>query len=107
MAPSSPTPYVDNVPEAVGQLQEEFLIQTREDARSRLLLRLGRLGNTQVDGSFRYREVVGRTLVELFNLSVWWPEKRAILRAMGECRGSVVIFRYLLRTLDTVDIAQS
>ncbi len=100
---SSPTPYV-SVPEAVSQLQEAFLTQTQEHERSGLLLQIGRLGNQREGDVFPYRDVVGRTLVELFNLSVWWPEKRSILRAMGECRGSEVIFRYLLRTLDTVGL---
>lgn len=100
---ASPTPYVE-VPDAVADLQEKFLTEASEEERSHLLLRLGRLGARSEDHGFPYREPVGRTLVELYNLSVWWPEKRAILRAMGECRGSVVIFRYLLRTLDTVDL---
>lgn len=95
----SPTPYVD-LPDEVRRLQEEFLAQNQAEERARLLLELGRLGNAGGE----VREAVARTLVELFNLSVWWSEKRAILRAMGECRGSAVIFRYLLRTLDTVDV---
>ncbi len=103
MEVSSPTPYVD-VPQAVAQLQEQFLTHPLEEDRGRSLLKLGRLGAMMVDGRFPYRDAVGRTLVELYNLSVWWPEKRAILRAMGECRNSIVIFRYLLRTLDTVDL---
>lgn len=100
----SPTPYVENVPDAVQELQEKFLLQPREEERVRILLELGRLGSQRVDNGFPFREVVARTLVELYNLSVWWPERRALLRAMGECRGSVVIFRYLLRMLDTVDL---
>ena len=102
----SPTPYV-NVPDPVRALQEQFLLQPRDDERVKLLLELGRLGNDRRDdGSHPYREAVARTLVELYNLSVWWPEKRAIIRAMGECRGSAVIFRYLLRLLDTFDLEE-
>jgi HEAT repeat protein len=71
----------------------------RQEDRERVLLELGRLGSHVGD-----QEAVARTLVELYNLSVWWPEKRALLRAMGECRGSLVVFRFLLRTLDTVDL---
>lgn len=100
---ASPTPYVD-LPEEVRLLQEEFLAQHRAEERARILLELGRLGGRREGGVFPYRDAVGRTLVELFNLSVWWPEKRALLRAMGECRFSVVIFRYLLRMLDTIDM---
>lgn len=101
---SSPTPYVAQVPDAVTDLQHKFLVQPREAERVRILMELGRLGHEEQEGQFPFRESVARTLVELYNLSVWWPEKRAILRAMGECRGSVVVFRYLLRTLDTVEI---
>lgn len=100
---ASPTPYVD-VPDAVEALQNAFLTEPRDEERGEILLRLGRLGNEEQAGAYPYRESVARTLVELYNLSVWWPEKRAILRAMGECRGSVVTFRYLLRLLDTFDL---
>ena len=101
---TTPTPYVE-VPDRVQSLQERFLTQPQDEARSRILLELGRLSNMiGPDGSFPNREAVARTLVELHNLSVWLPEKRAIIRAMGECRHSAVIFRFLLRTLDVIDI---
>ncbi|MBH25230.1 MAG: hypothetical protein CMH57_12400 [Myxococcales bacterium] len=100
----SPTPYV-KVPEQVQELQERFLMHPQDEARARILLELGRLSNLVDDeGRYPYREAVARTLVELHNLSVWLPEKRAIIRAMGECRNSEVIFRFLLRTLDVLDM---
>ncbi|MEO1271036.1 MAG: HEAT repeat domain-containing protein, partial [Myxococcota bacterium] len=100
----SPTPYVA-VPAQVQELQERFLMQPQDEARARILLELGRLSNLiDDDGHYPYREAVARTLVELHNLSVWLPEKRAIIRAMGECRNSEVIFRFLLRTLDVLDM---
>jgi len=99
----SPTPYVE-VPPVVAELQEQFLTSPSDLRRRQILLKLGRVGSAEIDEAFPYREPVARTLVELYNLSVWWPEKRAIIHAMGECRASEVIFRYLLRTLDTFDL---
>ncbi len=99
----SPTPYID-IPQPVAELQERFLTSPSDHQRGQILLQLGRLGSQEVHGAFPHREPVARTLVELCNLSVWLPEKRAIIRAMGECRASEVIFRYLLRTLDTFDL---
>ena len=81
---TTPTPYV-KVPDRVQELQERFLTQPQDEARARILLELGRVSNTPVGDVYPYREAVARTLVELHNLSVWLPEKRAIIRWLSCC----------------------